>query len=92
VPVVHGSVAGFVGQVSTIFPDDRGYEAIYGTEEGLPERGVEVTLGNLSGIVGTVSAIQSVEAVKVLCGVGESLRGRLLFIDLENMTFEIFRL
>jgi molybdopterin/thiamine biosynthesis adenylyltransferase len=92
VPVVHGSVAGFVGQVSTIFPEDRGYEAIYGAEKGLPDRGVEVTLGNLPGIVGTVSAIQSMEAVKILCGVGADLRGRLLFIDLENITFEIFRL
>ncbi len=92
VPVVHGSVAGFVGQVSTIFPEDKGYDAIYGPQKELPDTGVEVTLGNLPGIVGTVAAIQSMEAVKVLCGVGGSLRGQLLFIDLENMTFEIFKL
>lgn len=92
VPVIHGSVAGFVGQVSTIFPEDGGYDAIYGPQKELPERGVEMTLGSLPGIVGTIAAIQSMEVVKILCGTGEGLRGQLLFIDLENITFEIFKL
>lgn len=90
IPVVHGSVAGFVGQVSTIFPGDRGYSVIYGDEDKLPERGVETGLGNLPGVVGAVASIQSVEVLKILTGLGEPLRGRQLFFDLETSSFEIF--
>jgi molybdopterin-synthase adenylyltransferase len=90
VPVVHGSVAGFVGQVSTILPGDSGYSTIYGDEDELPERGVETSLGNLPGVVGTVASLQSVEVIKILTGLGEAIRNKLLFFDLENSIFEIF--
>jgi len=90
IPLVHGSVAGFLGQVSTILPGDKGYSVIYGDEDVLPERGVETSLGNLSGVVGAVASIQSVEVLKILTGLGEPLRGKQLFFDLESSTFEIF--
>jgi molybdopterin/thiamine biosynthesis adenylyltransferase len=90
IPLVHGSVAGFVGQVSTILPGDKGYSVIYGDEGELPERGVETGLGNLPGVVGAVASIQSVEVLKILTGLGEPLRGRQLFFDLEGSFFEIF--
>jgi molybdopterin/thiamine biosynthesis adenylyltransferase len=79
-----------VGQVSTILPGDRGYSVIYGDEGDLPERGVETYLGNLPGIVGAVASIQSVEVLKIITGLGEPLRGRQLFFDLESSAFEIF--
>ena len=90
IPVVHGSVAGFVGQVSTILPGDSGYSTIYGDEDELPERGVEVSLGNLPGVVGAVASLQSVEVIKILTGLGEAIRNKLLFFDLEAPIFEIF--
>ncbi len=90
IPVVHGSVAGFVGQVATIFPEDSGYSTIYGDEDKLPEKGVETTLGNLPGVVGTVASLQSVEVIKILTGLGEVIRNKLLFFDLESPIFEIF--
>ena len=90
IPVVHGSVAGFVGQVSTILPGDSGYSTIYGNEDELPERGVEVSLGNLPGVVGTAASLQSVEVIKILTGLGEVIRNKLLFFDLESPIFEIF--
>ncbi|MBN1573665.1 MAG: HesA/MoeB/ThiF family protein [Deltaproteobacteria bacterium] len=90
IPLVHGSVAGFVGQVSTILPGDKGYSVIYGDEDELPERGVETGLGNLPGVVGAVASIQSVEVLKIITGLGEPLRGKQLFFDLESSVFEIF--
>lgn len=90
IPIVHGSVAGFVGQVSTILPGNGGYSTIYGNEDELPERGVETSLGNLSGVVGAVASIQSVEVLKVLTGLGDLMREKQLFFDLEYPAFEIF--
>jgi len=45
IPLVHGAVAGFNGQLTTIFPEDKGLELIYGFDKDLPEHGSEVILG-----------------------------------------------
>jgi molybdopterin/thiamine biosynthesis adenylyltransferase len=90
VPIVHGSVAGFAGQVSVLSPGAGGFGAIFGDREGLPERGVEVSLGNLAGAVGAVANLQTVEVIKILTGTGRPIDGRLLFMDLEASVFDIF--
>ncbi len=90
VVLVHGSVAGFVGQVATMMPAAGGFSVIFGDREGLPAKGVEVSLGNLPGVVGTVANLQTVEAIKILTGNGKPISGRLLFMDLENSSFDLF--
>jgi molybdopterin-synthase adenylyltransferase len=90
VPLVHGSVAGFAGQVAVIGPTAGGFTAIFGDREGLPEKGVEVSLGNLPGVVGTVANIQTVEVIKILTNRGQPISGRLLFMDLESVIFDLF--
>jgi len=39
IPLVHGAIAGFNGQLTTIFPEDKGLELIYGSDKDLPEHG-----------------------------------------------------
>jgi molybdopterin/thiamine biosynthesis adenylyltransferase len=46
-------------------------------------------LGVLPGIVGS---IQALEAIKLICGIGEPLRGRLVAFDSLEMSFREFRL
>ena len=92
VPLVHGAVAGFTGQVSTIYPEDPGFRAFYGDPQNAPEKGVEVELGNLAGIVSTIASLQVQEAIKVLTGLGRPLRNRLLFIDSLNGVSETISL
>ena len=41
--------------------------------------------GVLAPLVGVVGSLQAMEAVKLLAGYGESLRGRLLVMDLRSM-------
>jgi molybdopterin/thiamine biosynthesis adenylyltransferase len=36
IPMVHGSIAGFLGQVMTIFPNDPGLHSLYGDQDDLP--------------------------------------------------------
>jgi len=81
-PVVHGAIGGYTGQVMTIFPGDAGLRALYGDRE-VPERGVETELGNPSATPMMVSAWQIHEVVKILLGRGELLRHRLLLLDAE---------
>jgi molybdopterin/thiamine biosynthesis adenylyltransferase len=87
VPMVHGAIAGYIGQVTTIFPGDAGLRALYG--DAVPEQGIERQLGNPAGTPLMVAAWQVQETIKLLLGSGEPLRGRLLLLDAEAGTAEI---
>ena len=93
IPVVHGSVHRFEGQI-TVFDPRRGptYRDLLPQPpppELAPNCAEAGVLGVLPGIVGT---IQAVETIKLLLGTGEPLIGRLLVIDALAMTFDEFRL
>lgn len=93
IPVVHGSIFRFDGQVTTFMPwDGPCYRCLYPEPPpahlapSCAEAGV---LGILPGVVGT---LQATEAIKVLLGKGELLKGRLLQYDSMNMQFRVFKL
>ena len=81
IPLVHGAIAQFFGQVSTIMPGDPGFKAIYKFYEKGKDKGIERELGNPSTTPALVSAWQVQEAIKVLLSNEATLRNRLLFID-----------
>jgi molybdopterin/thiamine biosynthesis adenylyltransferase/molybdopterin converting factor small subunit len=86
-PLVDGSIFKFEGQVTVFAPGQGCYRCLYpappppGLVPSCQEAGV---LGVLCGIVGS---LQAIEAIKLLLGVGDSLTGRLLFIDSLVMEF-----
>ena len=93
IPVVHGSIFRFDGQVTTFWPQKGPcYRCLYPEPPpahlapSCAEAGV---LGILPGVVGT---IQATEAIKVVLGVGEPLVGRLLTYDSLKMQFRTLRL
>ncbi len=92
IPLVHGAIAQFMGQVSTIFPGDPGLGAIYGPLKNGHDKGIEVELGNPSTTPALVAAWQVQETIKVILEKGVPLRNRLLFIDTEQGTCETFQL
>jgi len=81
IPMIHGAIAQFYGQVSTIFPGDQGLKVIYGSFPKGQNKGIERELGNPAATPALVAALQVQEAVKVLLKKGEPLRNRLLFVD-----------
>lgn len=91
VPMVHGAIGGYIGQVTTIFPGDPGLRALYGNGP-VPERGAEVEWGNPAGTPMMVAAWEIQETIKLLTGRGTPLRRRLLFMDAESGTVECFQL
>jgi molybdopterin/thiamine biosynthesis adenylyltransferase len=91
IPLVHGAIAGFTGQVATILPGDPGLERIYKLTAG-KNRGIETTLGNPAATPAIAAALQAQEVVKLLAGVGEPLSRRLLYFDTEYNLFETFTL
>ena len=79
VPFVHGSIGGWWGQVSVIFPGDNIIERIYPKKDAV---GAEAKWGNPAFTPTVVASIQVVEALKLLLCKPEILRGKLLRIDL----------
>jgi len=88
IPFVHGTIAGFSGQLMTIFPEDEGLRCVYGPPSALPERGVEVKTGNPSATPAMIAAWQVQEVIKILTGIGSPLRNRLLILDAIEGTAE----
>jgi len=79
IPLVHGAIAGWYGQVYIVKPGGKELEMLY--ESSPSEKGVEVELSNLAFTAALVASIQAAEAVKLLLGVGTLIQG-LLQIDL----------
>jgi molybdopterin/thiamine biosynthesis adenylyltransferase len=92
IPMVHGSIAGFMGQVMTIFPSDLGLRGLFGGLDQVPEHGLELTLGTPAATPMAVAAWEAQEVVKIITGKGELLRNRLLLLDMETGTVETLRL
>jgi molybdopterin/thiamine biosynthesis adenylyltransferase len=86
VPLVHGAIAGWYGQVASQLPgDDLSALLRHGSAQG---KGVEVKLGNPSFTPAVIASLQVAEVTKVLLGRGRPLSGRSLFVNLLDMTFE----
>jgi molybdopterin/thiamine biosynthesis adenylyltransferase/rhodanese-related sulfurtransferase len=88
IPIVHGSVYRFEGQV-TVFKPNEGpcYRCLFPQPpppELAPSCAEGGVLGVLPGIVGT---LQANEALKLALGIGDSLIGRLLLFDALSAEF-----
>lgn len=86
-PLVSAAVAGDMGHVITIFPEDPGLTSIYGPEENAPLKGVETSLGCLPHAVTLLSSLECAEVVKALLNRGEPIRNKMLMVDLNGSEF-----
>jgi molybdopterin/thiamine biosynthesis adenylyltransferase len=89
IPMIHGAIAGWYGQVSTVMPGDGTLQKIYPPDEN---KGVETELGNPSFSPALVASIEVAEALKVLLHRGDLLQNKLLTIDLLHQEYEVFDL
>jgi len=92
IPVVHGSIFRFEGMVTVFDPTDgptyRDMVPEPPPADMAPSCAEAGVLGVLPGIVGS---LQAMEAIKLLLGLGDSLRGRLLAYDALETSFREFK-
>lgn len=87
IPLIHGAIAGWYGQVTTIMPGAHVFSKLY---PEAADKGIETELGNPSFTPALVASIQVSEALKVLLKKGEPLDGKLLTLNLLDHEYQIF--
>jgi len=88
IPMVHGAIAGFYGQVTTIYPGDNTLDILYSNNAQF-NKGIEKELGNPSFTPPLVASIEVAEVIKILLNKGKPLRKKVLFIDLLNNNYDV---
>jgi molybdopterin/thiamine biosynthesis adenylyltransferase/rhodanese-related sulfurtransferase len=93
IPVVHGSIYRFEGQV-TVFKPGAGpcYRCLFPTPPP-PELAPSCAEGGVLGVLpGVIGSLQANEALKLALGIGEPLVGRLLLFDALSAEFNEVKL
>lgn len=81
IPFVHAAVAGWCGQLVSVFPEDEGFKSICAEMDSKKRKGMEALVGTPSATPAAVAAWQAQEAIKIITGIGAPVRERMLFLD-----------
>jgi molybdopterin/thiamine biosynthesis adenylyltransferase len=74
------------GQVTTVLP---GRSACLACRTPEPPAGWKRQFPVFGAVSGTVGCLGAMEAIKLICGIGEPLTDRLLMFDLRDMRFRM---
>lgn len=85
IPIVHGAIGGWYGQVAFVTPGSGLLHTLYGTKE----KGVEKTLGSPTFIPPIIANLMVTEAIKWMHKLDGLLEDKLLFIDIKNHLYQI---
>src|SRR3954452_6249118 len=92
IPVVHGSIFRFEGQVTVFKPYEGPCYRCLLPEPPPPELAPSCAEAGVLGVLpGIVGSIQALETIKLLLDIGDPLRGRLLAYDALETTFRTFK-
>jgi len=92
-PLVSGAAIRMEGQVAVFDsrnPTSPCYQCLY--SQGDDENASCSENGVMAPLVGIIGAVQAMEAIKLLTGIGESLTGRLLLLDASTLQWREMRL
>ncbi|MDO9264126.1 MAG: ThiF family adenylyltransferase, partial [Desulfosalsimonadaceae bacterium] len=98
IPLIHGAVAGFEGRVMTVFPGDKGMEALYrpetadGPDSVHEPAAAENILGTPALAPALIAAFQAMAVLNILIGRGPGPNNRLLHLDLATASLNAFTL
>ncbi|MBG0764163.1 MAG: HesA/MoeB/ThiF family protein [Tissierellales bacterium] len=91
IPLIHGAIGGWYGQISVIMPGDKTISKIYQSKED-DEDSKKEPMGNLPHIASLIASLEVNELIKLLTGKGDLLRNEMLYIDLKSNSYNKFEL
>ncbi|HQF90006.1 MAG TPA: HesA/MoeB/ThiF family protein [Methanofastidiosum sp.] len=84
IPLIHAAVEAYYGQITTIIPGKT--PCIQCLFPDMPnKKDVFPIIGPICGVLGSIEAM---EVIKVLLGIGDTLSGKLLIVDIKCMDFD----
>ncbi len=89
-PLVSGAAIRLEGQIMTSLPDGPCYQCVY--PESLENEETCAMEGILAPVVGLIGCLQAVQAIRVLTGHEETLRGVLMLFDANLMEWQRIRI
>ena len=93
IPNVYGSIFRFDGQLSVFGGDDAPCYRCLFPEPPPPGLVPSCAEGGVLGVLpGTIGTLQATEGIKLLLGIGESLKGKLLLYNALDMRFDFVKL
>ncbi len=95
VPLVSGAAIGMQGQVIVFDPrqaESPCYQCLYKEKEGDEAAPTCAQNGVMAPLVGIIGAVQAMEVVKIIAGIGKSLVGQLLLFDASAMEWREMKL
>jgi len=86
IPLVHGALAGFEGQIMAIFPDDSGFNSLYKDRriDHDKAKSPESVLGVPALMPALIATFQAMEVLKIILKRGRVFRNSMLHVDIEN--------
>ena len=87
IPMVHGAIGGFLGQVATIMPGSNILSDLYGGDAAASARGIEAVLGTPTVTPAVIASMEVMEVIKFLLDRGTPLKDEFLYLELENAIF-----
>ncbi len=81
IPFVHGAIGGMFGQLGVFYQGDRPLWE----KDDVQNTGLETETGNPPFTPAFVAALEVSEALKILTGTGDGIKGELLWFDLKTM-------
>lgn len=91
IPLIHGAIGGWYGQISVVMPGDKTISKIYQSKED-DEDSKKEPMGNLPHIASLIASLEVNELIKLLTGKGDLLRNEMLYIDLKSNSYNKFEL
>ena len=92
IPVVHGSIFRFEGQVTVFDPYNGPCYRCLLPEPPPPDLAPSCAEAGVLGVLpGIIGSLQALEAIKLILGLGDPLRGRLLAYDALDQSFRSFK-
>ena len=85
IPLVHGAVEGWFGQITSVYPGDRILSKLYQTKRQQKVTAMAVT-------VNTIASLQAAEVIKIAIENENILRKKVLFVDLWASDFSYMNL
>jgi molybdopterin/thiamine biosynthesis adenylyltransferase len=88
IPLVHGAVGGWYGQLTVIMPGDNSLQYLY---RDATNQGLEKEQGTLPFTAAVIASLQAAEVIKLLLQRESDLRDEICMVDLLDLSIERFQ-